>query len=327
MRTKTIGFALCAVLFALCGSVDAQQPKKIFRIGYLAEVDPATDSARAEAIRLALRELGYIEGQNIAIEYRYAAGKVDRFPELAAELVRLKVAIIVSNGGLPTRAAKAATSTIPIVMTNDPDPVGTGVVASLARPGGNITGLSTFAPELSSKRLEILREVVPKLSRVAILVTSTSTSYALMSKEIDLAAKALKVQLQNLDVLRPKDIGTAFRAAIEERADAVLVLPGPILGAHRAEVVELAAKNRLPVMYHQSLYTEAGGLMYYGVNILDRDRRAATYVDKILKGAKPVDLPVEQPTKFEFVINVKTAKQIGVMIPPDLLARATKIIR
>jgi putative ABC transport system substrate-binding protein len=212
-------------------------------------------------------------------------------------------------------------------MTNDPDPVGTGVVASLARPGGNITGLSTFAPELSSKRLEILREVVPKLSRVAVLGFPTSTSYALMSKEIDLAAKEFKVQLQNLDVLRAKDIRAAFRAASEGRADAVLVLSGPILGAHRTEVVELAAKNRLPVMYHQSLYTEAGGLMYYGVNILDRDRRAATYVDKILKGAKPADLPVEQPKKFEFIINLKAAKQIGLTIPPNVLARADRVIK
>ena len=327
MRMTIIGIALSAILCALSYSASAQQLTKVPRIGYLGSGTLSAGAARIEAFRQGLRELGYVEGKNIVIEYRHAEGKVDRDAALATELVRLKVAVIVTSGGLPTRAAKAATSTIPIIMTNDPDPVGTGVVASLARPGGNITGLSTFAPELSSKRLEILREVVPKLSRVAVLGTSTSTSYALMSKEIDLAAKAFKVQLQNLDVLRPKDIGTAFRAASEGRADAVLVLPGPILGAHRTEVVELAAKDRLPVMYHQSLYTEAGGLMYYGVNILDRDRRAATYVDKILKGAKPADLPVEQPTKFEFIINLNAAKQIGLTIPPNVLARADKVIK
>jgi putative ABC transport system substrate-binding protein len=318
---------MAAIFLTTVSLGEAQQPKKMPRIGYLGSGTLSAGAARIEAFRQGLRELGYVEGKNIVIEYRYAEGKLDRDAALATELVRLKVAVIVTSGGLPTRAAKAATSTIPIVMTNDPDPVGTGVVASLARPGGNITGLSTFAPELSSKRLEILREVVPKLSRVAVLGFPTSTSYALMSKEIDLAAKEFKVQLQNLDVLRAKDIRAAFRAASEGRADAVLVLSGPILGAHRTEVVELAAKNRLPVMYHQSLYTEAGGLMYYGVNILDRDRRAATYVDKILKGAKPADLPVEQPKKFEFIINLKAAKQIGLTIPPNVLARADRVIK
>jgi putative ABC transport system substrate-binding protein len=327
MKPRISLWLMAAIFLTTVSLGEAQQPKKMPRIGYLGSGTLSAGAARIEAFRQGLRELGYVEGKNIVIEYRYAEGKLDRDAALATELVRLKVAVIVTSGGLPTRAAKAATSTIPIVMTNDPDPVGTGVVASLARPGGNITGLSTFAPELSSKRLEILREVVPKLSRVAVLGFPTSTSYALMSKEIDLAAKEFKVQLQNLDVLRAKDIRAAFRAASEGRADAVLVLSGPILGAHRTEVVELAAKNRLPVMYHQSLYTEAGGLMYYGVNILDRDRRAATYVDKILKGAKPADLPVEQPKKFEFIINLKAAKQIGLTIPPNVLARADRVIK
>ena len=241
--------------------------------------------------------------------------------------MRLKVDVIVTGGGAATRAAKEVTSTIPIVMTNDPDPVGDGFVASLARPGGNITGLSNFAPELSGKRLEILREVVQKLSRVAVLGTSTNPGYAQVSKEIGLAAKAFKLQLQYLDVLDSKDIETAFRAANKGRADGVLTLTSGILTSQRAQIVELAAKNRLPAIYPYSLYVEAGGLMYYGVSLLDLDRRAATYVDKILKGRTPADLPVEQPIKFEFVINLKAAKAIGLTIPPNVLVRADKVIR
>jgi putative ABC transport system substrate-binding protein len=267
-----------------------------------------------------------VEGKNIVIEWRSADGKFDRLPALAAELVRLKVAVIVTSGGAPTRRAKEATSTIPIVMTNDPDPVGDGFVASLARPGGNITGLSTFAPELSGKRLEILREVVPKLSRVAVLGSSTATGYAQTLKEIEPAAKAFKMQLQFLDVLHAKDMETVFRAASEGRAQGVLTLNSAILGSQRAQIVELAAKKRLPVMYHQSEFVEAGGLMFYGVNVPDLSRRAATYVDKILKGAKPGDIPVEQPTKFELVINLKTAKALGLRIPQSLLLRADQVI-
>ena len=240
--------------------------------------------------------------------------------------MRLKVAVIVTSGGAPTRRAKAATSTIPIVMTNDPDPVGDGFVASLARPGGNITGLSTFVPELSSKRLEILREVVPKLSRVAVLGSSTATGYAQTLREIEPAAKAFKMQLQFVDVLHAKDMEAAFRAASEGRAQGVLTLNSAILGSQRAQIAELAVKERLPVMYHQTDFVEAGGLMSYGVNIPDLSRRAATYVDKILKGGKPGDLPVERPTKFEFVINLKTAKAIGLNIPPSLLLRADQVI-
>jgi ABC-type uncharacterized transport system substrate-binding protein len=247
-----------------------------------------------------------------------------------AELVRLKVDIIVTGGGPATRAAKEATSTIPIVMTNDADPVASGIVASLARPGGNITGLSNFAPELSGKRLEILREVVPTLSRVAVFETSTRPDNAQLLKEVDLAAGALKVKLQYLDVLSPKDIGPAFRAAGKGRAEAILMMvSGPTINPHRTQVVELAVKSRLPVIYPARQVVEAGGLMSYGLNQddLDLDRRAATYVDKILKGAKPADLPVEQPKKFELIINLKAAKQIGLTIPPNVLVRADKVIK
>ena len=264
--------------------------------------------------------LSYVEGKNIVIDDRNAEGKLDRLPALAAELVRLKVHVIVTVGGNSTRAAKEATSTIPIVMTNDNDPVANGFVASLARPGGNITGLATLDPELSGKRLEILREVVPKLSRVAVLGNSTNPGYAQLLREIEPAAKAFKVQLQYLDVQNPKDFEPAFRAAAKGRADGVLVLSGPIIGFQRAQIVELAAKNRLPAIYPTSQFVEAGGLMFCGVNDLDLNRRAATYVDKILKGAKPAALPVEQPKKFELIINLKAAKQSGLTIPPNVLA-------
>jgi putative ABC transport system substrate-binding protein len=270
-----------------------------------------------------------VEGKNIAIEYRYAEGKLDRVPALVAELVGLRVEILVSGGPIPTRAAKQANVAIPIVMTQDTDPVGNGFVASLARPGGNITGLSQLAPELSGKRLELLNEIIPKLSRVAVFGTSTMPGHAQSLREIEFAGGALKVQVQHLDILGPKDIEIAFRAARKdkERANAVLTLNSPIFTSHLARIVELAVKNRLPIMYHRPDYVEAGGLMTYGVNLLDLDRRAATYVDKILKGAKPADLPVEQPIKFEFIINLKAAKQIGLTIPPNVLARADKVIR
>jgi putative ABC transport system substrate-binding protein len=281
---------------------------------------------RVEAFRQGLRELGYVEEKNIVIEYRYAEGKYDRLPMLVAELVRLKVDLIIAAGPTTTHAAKAATATIPIVMTNDPDPVGNGFVASLAHPGGNITGLSSLAPELSGKQLQLLKESVPKLSRVAVLGTSTIPGQALLLREVGLAAGPLSVQLQSLDVLGPKDIETAFRAASDQRAEAFIVLRSAILDAQLARIIEYVVKNRLPAIYRASQYVEAGGLMSYGVNLTDLDRRAATYVDKILKGAKPADLPVEQPTKFELVINLKTAKQIGLPIPPNVLARADKVI-
>jgi putative tryptophan/tyrosine transport system substrate-binding protein len=241
--------------------------------------------------------------------------------------VRLKVDILLTAGASPTRAAKAATSTIPIVMAQDNDPVADGFIASLARPGGNITGLSTFAPELSGKRLEILREVAPKLASVGVLGNSTFPGYAPMMREMELAAKVFKVQLQYLDVLRREDIETAFQVASKGRADAVLTLMSAILSTHRAQIIELAVKNRLPAMYHNSQFVEAGGLMAYSANLTDLFHRSATYVDKILKGRKPADLPVEQPTKFEFVINLKAAKQIELTIPPNVLARVDRVIR
>ena len=241
--------------------------------------------------------------------------------------MRLKVDVIVTAGPSATRPAKEATVTIPIVMAHDNDPVGNGFVASLARPGGNITGLSTLAPEINGKQLELLKEIVPRLSRVAVLGTSTDPGNAQALRETELAAGAFRVQLQYLDVLDPKDIETAFRAASKGRADAVLVLASPVSISHRTQLADLAVKSRLPVIYHRRAFVEAGGLMSYGVSIADLDRRAATYVDKILKGAKPADLPVEQPTKFEFIINLKAAKQIGLTIPPNVLARADRVIR
>jgi len=327
-RLKLVGLVTLIIAFVLVltGAVaTAQQPTKIPRIGCLWATP--LSSARIEAFRQGLRELGYVEGKNIIIEWRSSEGKLDRLPALAAELVRLKVDIIITGGAPAARAAKEATSTIPIVMTQVGDPVGSGFVASLAQPGGNITGLSTLAPELSGKRLELLKEVVPRLSRVAVFGTSTNPDNAQVLKEIELAAKALKVQLQHLDVLSPKDVETAFRAANKGRAEAVLFLVANPVAGGGTQVAKLAVKSRLPVMYSGRALVEAGGLISYGVNNLDLSRRAATYVDKILKGRTPADLPVEQPMKFEFVINLKAAKQIGLTIPPNVLVRADKVIR
>ncbi len=326
---KWAGLFAIVVALTVCGArAEAQQPKKIARIGYLTGTPPSASSARIEVFRQGLRELGYIEGKNIVIEYRYAEGKLDRLPALAAELVRLKVDVIVAVGSSDISAAKEATAAIPIVMILGGDAVGSGLVASLARPGGNITGLSTLRPELSGKRLELLKEVVPRLSRVAVFASSTSADYAQTLKEIELAAGALGVKLQYLDILNPKDVETAFQAAVNARADAVLFrVPGPFASSQRPQIAELAVKSRLPVIYDRAEYVEAGGLMYYGVNVTDLDRRAATYVDKILKGRTPADLPVEQPMKFEFIINLKAAKQIGLTIPPNVLVRADRVIK
>ena len=330
MNRKIFCLALCALLFALCVSAQAQQPAKVPRIGYLTNESLSALSARTEAFRQGLRELGYVEGKNIVIEWRDAEGKLDRLNELAVELVRLRVDVIVTAGGLATRSAKEATMTIPIVMTQERDPVSSGFIASLARPGGNITGLSRLAPELSGKQLELLKEIIPRLFRVAVLVSLTQSSLTRTQtlKEIEVAAGALGVKLQYLDVQSLKDIEAAFRAARKSQADAVLwLVSGPIGGTHRPRIGELAVQSRLPAIYEQAEYVEAGGLMSYGVSFTDLDRRAATYVDKILKGAKPADLPVEQPKKFEFVINLKAAKQIGLTIPPNVLARADRIIK
>jgi putative ABC transport system substrate-binding protein len=328
---QVIGLALGAIFLTLSCPAEAQQPGKIPRIGFLGLTSPSANAARIEAFRQGLRELGYVEGKNIVIEWRHHEGKIDRLPALAAELVHLKVDVIITVGPPAAGAAKEATATIPIVMMQVGDPVGSGFVASLARPGRNITGWSSLAPELNGKRLELLKEIVPGLSRVAVFGTSTSPDNAPSLKEVELAAEALKVQLQYLDVRDardPKDIGAAFRAAGKGRAEAVLLMVAGAVGAgHRTQILELAIKSRLPVVYTGRGFVEAGGLMSYGVNLLDLGRRAATYVDKILKGAKPSDLPVEQPTKFELVINLKTAKQIGLTIPPNVLARADKVIR
>ena len=314
-------------LLALGVIAEAQQPKKVPRIGFLGASSASVLAARIEAFRQGLRDLGYVEGKNIVIEWRSAEGKLDRLPALAAELVRLKVDVIVTTGPAPTRPAKEATSTIPIVMAFDNDPVGNGFVASLARPGGNITGLSTLAPEISGKQLEVLKEIVPRLSRVAVLGSSTTPGNAQSLKETELAAGAFGVKVQYLDVRDPKDIDTAFQATGKGRADAILVLTSPVFNPYRTEIADLAAKNRLPAIYSTPEFVEDGGLMTYGVSLTDLYRRAATYVDKILKGAKPVDLPVEQPTKFEFIINLKAAKQIGLTIPPNVLVRADKVIK
>jgi putative ABC transport system substrate-binding protein len=327
MQSALAFWLLTALPLTFSVSATAQQPTKVPRIGYLTPNPLSAHSARYEAFRQGLRELGYVEGKNIVIEYRYAEGKQDRVPALAAELVRLKVDVIVTGGATATRAAKEATSTIPIVMTQDTDPVGTGFVASLARPAGNITGLSSLASELSGKRLELLKEVVPRLSRVAVFGSPTAPGNVQQRREIELAAGAFVVKIQHLDVRSPKDIETAFRAASKGRANAVLVAGGNVLTSQRAQIAELAIKNRLPAIYERREYVEAGGLMSYGVSIADLDRRAATYVDKILKGTKPADLPVEQPKKFEFIVNLKAAKQIGLTIPPNVLVRADRVIK
>jgi len=324
---RKIFLTLGVLLLRFSPSAEAQQAAKITRIGFLGAPSRSAISERIEAFRQGLRELGYVEGKNIGIEWRYGEGKLDRLPTLAAELVRLKADVIVTAGPQATRCAKEATVTIPIVMGFDNDPVGSGFVASLAQPGGNITGLSTLAPEISGKQLELLKEIIPKLSRVAVLGDSNEPGNAQALKAVELTAEAFQVQLQYLDVLDLKGIESSFRSASKQRAGAVLVLAGPVMPAHRIEVINLAAKNRLPAMYFRSDFVEAGGLMTYNVNYNDLFRRAASYVDKILKGAKPADLPVEQPTKFELIINLKTAKQIGLTIPPNVLARADRVIK
>jgi putative ABC transport system substrate-binding protein len=311
-------------------TAEAQQPKKVPRIGYLSSFDPATDSTRSEAIRLALRELGYIEGQSIATEYRYAEGKRNRFPELAAELVRLKVDIIVvAGGGRTISAARNATKTIPIVMVGlGIDPVKAGLVESLARPGGNVTGLTLLATELDGKRLELLKEAVPKLAHVAVLYDPTIPAAVREVKEdLPAAARALKLNVRSWEVGVADDFDRVFDALNKQRPDGLYVLGGGIMNANRKRTIGFALKSRLPSVYISREAVDAGGLMYYGADEAESYRRVAYYVDKILKGAKPADLPVEQPTKFELVINLKTAKQIGLTIPPELLARANRLIK
>jgi putative ABC transport system substrate-binding protein len=324
-----VGTIALVVTLVMCGAwADAQQPAKIPRLGYLTGASLSSQSANRKAFQQGLRELGYIEGKNILIDWRAAEGNRDRQRALAAELVRLKVDVIFASSGGDTRAAKEATATIPIVMAQTDDPVASGFVASLPRPGGNITGLSTLSPETSGKRLELLKEVVPKLSRVAVFGTSSSPGNAPVLNETKLAAVALGVSVQHLDVLSPKDFEAAFQAATQARVNGVLwLVSGSVGSGHQARIAELAAKSWLPTIYEGQNYVSEGGLMSYGVNLTDLHQRAAIFVDKILKGTKPADLPVEQPTKFDFVMNLKTAKQIGLTIPPSVLARADKVIK
>jgi putative ABC transport system substrate-binding protein len=329
MKEEALSLALCAVLLALWLPAQAQQPGKIPRIGYIAGRSPSTDTD-VEPIRLALRQLGYIEGQNIAIEYRYAEGKTERFSELAAELVRLKVDIILTGGDRPIRAARNATKTIPIIMTGSGlDPVKEGHVESLARPGGNVTGITSINRELANKRLEVLKEAVPKAARVAVLYDPAIQGTTRELKEdVAVAARALGLTLQPWEIRAADDFEKVFATVNKQRPDGLFVLGGgPLMRANQARIVGFALKSRLPSIYSQKEYVDAGGLMSYGNDIAEQYRRVAYFVDRILKEAKPADLPVEQPTKFEFVINLKTARQIGLTIPPDLLARATKIIR
>ena len=318
---------LAVALLLTTTRVAAQQPAKIPHIGFQLDAPASSAAARIEAFREGLRELGYTEGKNIIIEWRSSDGKPERRSEIAAELVRLKVDVIVSAGPTVTRSVKESTLTIPIVMGQDTDPVGSGFVASLARPGGNITGLSALSPEMTGKQLELLKEIVPRLSRVAIIGNSTNPGDAQSLREMVLAAGSYEVYLRYLDVQDAKDIESAFQAAAKGHADALHVLGNPILNAHRKQIVELAAKHRMLATYARPEYVEAGGLMYYGTSYNDLFRRAAGYVDKILKGAKPADLPVEQPTKFELVVNLKAAKQIGLTIPNKVLARADRVIK
>ena len=328
-RAAVPSILVAVVLLAVAVIAEAQQAKKIPRIGYLSLLDPASESARAEAIRLALRERGYIEGQNIAIEYRYTEGKRDRAPELAAELVRLKVDIILVAVGATIRAAKNATKTIPIVMVGPgPDPVETGLVESLARPGGNVTGMTNLSRELGGKRLELLNEAVTKVARVAVLYDQANTASAIEVKEdLPVAARALRLTLQPWEIRDADGFERVFAALNKQRPDGLYVTGGPLMRAHQKRIVGLTLKSRLPSVYTSREFVDAGGLMSYGADEAESYRRVAYYVDRILNGAKPADLPVEQPTKFEFVINLKTAKQIGVTIPPDVLARATRLIK
>ena len=327
MGNKIIRLAPIALLLVFSFPVEAQPPAKVHRIGFLAGGSLATYAALIEAFRQNLRELGYIEGQNIATEYRASEGREDRLPELAAELVRLQVHLIVAWTTPAARAAKNATTTIPIVMVGVGDPVETGLVASLARPSANLTGLTSLSPELSGKRLELLKEVVPRVSRVAIFWNPGNPSNSLQLKEVQAAAQTLALRIQSLEVSRPDNIERAFAAIAREGAGALLVFADSFFLTHRVRLADLAAKNKLPAMYANRQNVEDGGLMSYAPDVSYMWRRLAYYVDKILKGTKPADLPIERPRKFEFIVNLNAAKQIGVTVPPNVLARADKVIR
>jgi len=321
----TVVLALGLLLAPL--AAEAQQPAKVPRIGVLSPYSPSDTALWHQAFRQGLRDLGWLEGKNISIEYRYAEGRNDRLPDLAADLVRLKVDIIVAAVTPDALAAKNATRTIPIIMASPGDPIASGLVESLARPGGNITGLTNIAPELAGKRLELLKEIVPKLSRVAVLWDPQDRISILSWKEIQFPARELGIQLHSLEVRSPNDFDKAFEDAIRAHAGVVAIMPATLFVANRKRIADLAAKSRLPSMFHLREFVDSGGLVTYAPDRSDQFRRAATYVDKILKGAKPTDLPVEQPTKFELVINLKTAKALGLTIPQSVLIRADEVIQ
>ena len=327
-RQRWVGIiALLVACLVLAGSGEAQQKAKVPRIGFLGAGSRSSVAARMEAFQQGLRERGYDEGKTIIVEYRFGDGKVDHLSEQAAELVRLKVNVIVTAGSQATRPAKEATTTIPIVMAQDNDPVGSGFVASLASPGGNVTGLANLTTELSGKQLELLNEIMPKLTRLAVLRDLTEPGNPQAVKQTDIAAQGFGVQRQYLDVRSAADIEPAFLSAEKKKMEALLVLPSSVFNSHRNLIVALAEKSRWPGMYPRIEYVEDGGMMTYGASTNDLFRRAAIYVDKIIKGAKPSDIPVEQPIKFEFIVNLKTAKQIGLIIPPNVLVRADRVIR
>jgi putative tryptophan/tyrosine transport system substrate-binding protein len=324
LNKATIQLALAALLLALTIPAQAQQAKKVPRIGYLRFIEfPAYDAA----FRNGLSDLGYVERENIQVEYRFAGGSLARLAEFAAELVSLKVDVIVAGSTQSIDAAKRATKTIPIVFPVTFDPVESGFVASLARPGGNLTGLSTVNPDAAAKRVELLKEVIPQISRLAVLRNPINSGSQFPLKETEAGAKQLGIRLQTLEARSPEELEGVFRLATSERAGALIVIVDALFNAEQQRISELALRHRLPAMFDSAQYVEAGGLISYGANLSDLFRRAATYVDKILRGAKPGDLPVEQPTKFDLVINLKTAKQIGLTIPPQVLARADKVIK
>jgi ABC-type uncharacterized transport system substrate-binding protein len=330
MRKKFLGFTLNSMLLALCFSAEAQQPTKIPRIGYVSgSGDAKTPGPSVEGFRRGLHDLGYIEGKNILVEYRYVEGGLDHVPALVAELVQLKVDVLVAAFTIALRAAKQATKTIPIVMVSATDPIAAGFVDSLARPGGNITGVVRLTRELSGKRLELFKEAVPRISRVGVLWDGNAApGPAIASKEYEASARSLKLEFQSLEVRGPNaDVDGAFQAAAKGRANALMVVRNRVVDRHSKRIIDLAIKNRLPSAWEGGEFVEAGGLVSYSANDADQFRRAATYVDKILKGANPADLPIEQPTKFEFIINLKAAKQIGLTIPPNVLARADRVIK
>jgi putative tryptophan/tyrosine transport system substrate-binding protein len=328
MKKNIFGFALGAMLLALSVLAEAQQAtKKIPRVGFLSLNPVTVQKDRLEAFREALRKLGYVEGENINIEYRYADNKPERMPGLAAELVHLNVDVIVTTGSSATRPAKDATTAIPIVMMSDNDPVGSGFVTSLARPGGNITGLTNISGDLGDKRLELLKEIVPRLSRVAVFRDLTNVTEGIGVDEIEPTARVLKIQTQRFELAKVEDFDSQFQAIMKWRPGGLMIAGGPLMNEHRKRLIEFATKNKLPAMYNRDEFVEAGGLVSYAPSFIDLTRRAATYVDKILKGTKPSDIPVEQPMKFEFIINLKAAKQIGLTIPPNVLVRADRVIR